>query len=239
MSVPRTPAESNQPPATSDPTVAENQRRLAEARNRWKDPAWRSARLNESIIHLEARYGRLFEKFTDWPPQKIEMLKRRLAENELSQMEIAQPRSYPVTDSDAKALNDALWAKVAENKQQLREFLGERDYLLLEEAEKAEPYRETVGSIVSTMRSRNVHLDGALEEPILTAYSSAIQEAANQASTADYAAMNTTQRAALKEKQTQQFLAILSAKMQPFLNEDQLKVFLEAEIEQAEISRIQ
>jgi hypothetical protein len=212
----------NQAPATS-PAPRASMAKL------WDDPDWRADRFNEAYLRVEARYGRFFQTLVGWSPERLEALKRQLANNDLALMRAGMLETY---DSDGKATGDAVHQTEIGNEQQLKESLGDADYAAFDGLRKMDTYRESVSAIANSMRSKNVQVSNDMEESILRAYASAIQEAAQQASPIDIRQLNHDQLAALKGQQTNAFRILLLNRLSGVLNEKQISVFMEAEIEQ-------
>ncbi len=215
-------AAPNQAPGTSA-TPGPSMARL------WDDPNWRADRFNEAYLQVEARFGRFFQKLAGWPPERLEALKRQLADNDLALMRAAMTGAE---NPDPTAVGEALRAAEARNQQQLKEILGEAGYAEFDASQKTEPYRESVGSIVNTMRSQNAHVSDEAEESILGAYAAAIQEAACQAAPVDPRQLSEDQLSALRRQQKDAFRLILMNKLSGVLEGEQLRAFMEAEIEQ-------
>lgn len=194
----------------------------------WDDPVWRARQFDEAYLRVEARYGRFFQKLAGWSPDRLEALKRQLANNDLALMRAAMLAD----DSDGKFAGDAVRNAEAGNQQQLRELLGETGYAWFDASQKAEPYRESVGSIVDAMRAKSSPLSEDKQESVLGAYAAAMQEAAAQAAPVDPRQLTQDQLAALKRQQTEAFRARLMDKLSGVLDEAQLQVFMETEIEQ-------
>lgn len=209
-------------PATS-PALRASMARL------WDDSDWRAHRFDEAYLGVEARYGRFFQKLAGWSPERLEALKRQLANNEL---ELLRAAMLGASDTDPKAAGDALRSAEARNRQQLQESLGEADYATFDASAKMEPYRESVGSIVNAMRAKNAQISGDAEESILGAYATAMQEAVRQGGPVDPRQLSEGPFADLKRRQADAFRIILMKKLSGVLDERQLRVFMEAEIEQ-------
>jgi hypothetical protein len=195
----------------------------------WDDADWRADRFNEAYLRVEARYGRFFQTLVGWSPERLEALKRQLANNDLALMRASMLETY---DSQGKATGDAVHQAEIGNEQQLKESLGDADYAAFDDLRKMDTYRESVSAIANSMRSKNVQVSNDMEESILRAYASAIQEAAQQASPVDIRQLNHDQLTALKEQQTNAFRILLFNRLSGVLNEKQISAFMEAEMEQ-------
>ena len=219
--------------SNADPGAQPNQNPVQALKMLWDNPVWRANRFNEAILHVEAKYGRFFSAHPDWSTEKVESLKRLLANGELAIERAALPQAYPGTESDRAVAAEALRVAIENSQQQLGATLGDADYAKFDAAEKMEPYRESVGAITNAMRSKNISINGEMEESILSAYSAAIQEAAHRAEPVDFKSLSETQRAALKKQQLDAFHTLLVQKMSGVLDEKQLNAFLETELEQS------
>jgi hypothetical protein len=206
--------------------------RAAQAVKPTIDAAWRTARFNEMILGVEAKYGRFFQKLKGWPPEKLEALKRQLAANEVAMLETIITNGNPVGDAATKALQQTIQDIAAKNQQLLRENVGDADFAKLDAVEKMEPYRESVGSITNAMRSKGVDVTGELDNSILAAYATAVQDAAREATPINMSSLSEEERAALKKQQAEAFRIRLLKQMSGVLDEKQLQIFMETEIEQ-------
>jgi hypothetical protein len=197
----------------------------------WSDPSWREARFKEAYVRVESQDGRALQKLVGWSPERLEALKRQLANADLSVMHAAMPDIAPVTDAERKAVSDNIRAVTETYQEQLRQTMGDADYSVFNAAQQMEPYRQSVDEAANAMRANNVQVNSDMEESMLAAYSGAAQEAAVQNSATNSAQLDDAQRAALKEQQDQAFHLILMKRMSAVLNETQLQVFMAATVE--------
>jgi hypothetical protein len=180
-------------------------------------------------LRVEARYGRFFQKLVGWPPDRLEALKRQLANNDLALMRVAM---MGADDPDGRSVGNAIRDAEVNNQQQLRKILGDADYASFDASQKIEPYRASISSIINAMRAKGAQVNEDTGETILSAYATAMQEAVHQADPVDPKQLSQDQFAALRKKQADSFRVILMNKLSGVLDEAQLRVFMETEIEQ-------
>ncbi|MFA5262878.1 MAG: hypothetical protein WC378_03565 [Opitutaceae bacterium] len=197
------------------------------------DAAWRAARVSETILRVEAKYGRFLLKLIDWPPEKLEALKRDLALNEVAILEAILTIGKPASEAGLNALQQTVRDLAAKNQELLKESLGEVDYSKLDAAEKMEPYRKAIDPIANAMRSKGVDVTEELGNSILAAYVAATQDAAREATPVDPKTLSPEEFAALKKQQTEAFRVRLLNKMSGVLDAKQLQIFMETVIEQS------
>lgn len=137
-----------------------------------------------------------------------------------------------MSETETKALGDAVQATLVENQKTLKESLGETDYAKFDAFEKTEPYRQSIGSIANAMRSKGVEITGDLQESLLSAYGRAIQESTDAANNTAVSSLTEAQRLELKKQQMQAFRVRLLKQMSGVLDEHQLQIFMETELEQ-------
>jgi len=203
--------------------------RTTELRKLWDDPQWRAARFNEAYLQNEGRYGKFFQSLVGWSPERLEALKRQMANNDLVLMKAAMLEDY---DSEGRSRGDGIRAAQTESQSDLKNCLGEAAFDSFNQFQTMENCRGTVSSIANAIRSRNVDFSSDMEESALSVYASAMQESGNRASQVDTRQLNQQQLAALKDQQIGAFRTLLTSKLNGVLTEQQLNAFMEAEIEQ-------
>lgn len=210
-------------------------RALVDLKKRWRDPAWRAQRFNEAILRVERKYGRLFQRLGPLPPEKLEALKRQLAEGELTMAEAALPDKLPVDETEGAARRQAMQQAAAENDRQLQALLDDAGYANYEAFEKSQAYREAVSPLANAMRSGGVAVDEALEERMLDAYATAFRNASARAASADPTGLDEAGRAALKKSQMEALHLELMRQLSGVLNETQLNAFMQAQLESEQL----
>ena len=199
----------------------------------WTDPAWRAARFNDAMLQAESRYGRFFLRL-NWPADRLEALKRQFATNDVALLQAAlSGAAGPRTDAEATAKREELDRLMAENQKALRNALGDSDYEKFDLVQRAEQYRESVGQIANTMRSRGIEVNSDLEEAILNGYAEAVRSVAAQpAPGTSAAALTDAQKADVRRQQAQAMQMELMRKLSGVLNEKQIDGFLQSYLEQ-------
>jgi hypothetical protein len=238
---PARPVVESAPPSAHAPTPAAaplsdgGGRALFDLKKRWRDPAWRAQRFNEAILRVERKYGRLFQRLGPLPPEKLEALKRQLAEGELTMAEAALPDKLPVDETEGVARRQAMQQAAAENDRQLQALLDDAGYANYEAFEKSQAYREAVSPLANAMRSSGVAVDEALEERMLDAYATAFRNASARAASADPTGLDEAGRAALKKSQMEALHLELMRQFSGVLNETQLNAFMQAQLESEQL----
>jgi hypothetical protein len=194
--------------------------------------AGRGHRLDEFILRVEGKYGQLFSRLKNWPPERREALKHRLAENELGLIRIMQASDAPLTPEGVQIRTDALMKAVNENTRLLREMMGEADYEKLDSFERERSSKEPISTITNAMRANGVDVSGNLEASILTTYAIALNEAAAQASKVDPSSLSSTELEDLKLRQRHAFQLILLRRMSAVLDDTQLNAFMASLLDQ-------
>jgi len=208
---------------------------LFDLKKRWRDPAWRAQRFNEAILRVERKYGRLFQRLGPLPPEKLEALKRQLAEGELTMAEAALPDKLPVDETEGAVRRQAMQQAAAENDRRLQALLDDADYANYEAFERSQAYREAVSPLANAMRSSGVAVDEALEERMLDAYATAFRNASARAASADPTGLDEAGRAALKKSQMEALHLELMRQLSGVLNETQLDAFMQAQLESEQL----
>ena len=192
---------------------------------RWADPQWRAAQYNRAYLATETRYARFFQRLKDWPPEKLEALKRQFANQDLALMQAMMTAE----GSDPAA---AIERARADGETQLKAALTEAEYRSFQETEYMESNQQALSSVLNAMRSRGQTIDPAQEEAALRVYANTLHDVATQAAATPVAGLSTDQLAELKRQQLQVLDQALFRAMSTVLNEAQLKSFMEAQIEQ-------
>lgn len=182
-------------------------------------------------MRVEVKFGRALQKLKGWSPERIEALKRQLANDELALMRSSMPDIPASNDQERKAVADSIQETAAHNLEQLRESMGDPDFTVFETAQKIEPYRDYMASVVNAMRANSIEVNGDMEESMLSAYASAVEQAAKQAGSVDFSNLDESQQAQLKSLQNQAFQSILVKQLSAILSEDQVRAFMIASAE--------
>jgi hypothetical protein len=202
----------------------------AQIRDRWANPDWRAARFDEAYLQVEARYGRFFQHLQGWSPERVEALKRQLADQSVAMLRVATT-TFPA-DGATASLGEAINQVRANNEVQLKATLTDEEYRDYEETERMETNRETVSNIMNTLRARGVVLDPVQEEAVLRTYANTLHEFATGASASPLPQVPRDQAADAHSQQIEAFNGGLMRQMSTVLTETQLKSFMEAYLEQ-------
>jgi hypothetical protein len=191
----------------------------------------RSQQLNRAYLSVESRFGRALLKLKGWSPDRIEALKRKLAEQDVAVMNASLPNQTPVTDAQRAATALGIQAMFTANQDELRQTMGDEDYTAFRSAVAMENYRPSVSSALNALRSNGLEISGSTEESVLAAYSQAVQEAASQNSSASIAGLSEDQISALKTEQDRTFNLALMRNVEAVLGDDQTQAFMAAIME--------
>jgi hypothetical protein len=194
----------------------------------WTDDKWRAARYSEAYLHIEATFGKFFQALR-WPPERIESLKRQMADNQLAVIHAALFEDY---DSTGKEVGSSIRDAQIDGAQQMQAVLGPDNYEAYSHFQTMETCKDPVSAIANAMRSQGLEISDELESSLLGTYASATQEAAKQASSDDIIGLDDKQIAALRDQQTNAFRVLLMAKASKLLDQHQLDAFMSVEIEQ-------
>ena len=190
----------------------------------WADPQWRATQYNRAYLEAETRYARFFQRLKDWPPEKLEALKRQFANQSLAVMQALMTADR----GDSGAIERAR----ADGDAALKASLTDAEYRSFQETEYMASNQQALSSLLDTMRTRGQAIDPAQEEAALRVYANTLHAAAVQAAATSIAGLTPAQLADLKRQQLQALDAALLQAMSGVLTEAQLKSFMEAQIEQ-------
>ncbi len=131
----------------------------------------RSERVEQFILQIEEEDGGLFMRLKDLPTERRDALKRTMAENSVTMMEVFRTPS----DSD---LGGRLAQAQSQCDAKIRAVLGDADFERYSLYQSSRAYRATVGNLANAMRAKGVGVSLELEHAMLDAYTEAAIEAA-------------------------------------------------------------
>lgn len=192
----------------------------------WADPQWRAAQFNQAYLQAEVRHARFFQRLKNWPPERLEALKRQFADQSLALMQAAT--TAPTNGGDVGAELDRVRAA---GDAELKATLTDDEYRSFQETEAMETSQQSLSPLLDTMRSRGITLDSNQEEAALRVYANVLHDAATRASGTPISGLTPDQLAELKRQQLQALNEDLLRRMSSVFNEAELKSFIEAQLE--------
>jgi hypothetical protein len=209
---------------------------LPALKRRLDDPREHEANLLRAILNIEQRYGRLFQRLKNFPPDVLEKLKLAMAENQLAMERGALPDYLPVDDAERKVVKENMDRIQKNGDEQVQALLGDDGYAQYDLFRKSEPYRESIEQVTNLMRARGVTVNEDLQQKILDGYTKALIEAAAISSTdvspAAFQALSDSARQELRAKQQSRFDEKLATTMSAILSPSEYKLFMDSQFAQ-------